>query len=69
MEKLKEEAVNGKITLKVWCASDDSEIEKSLISSFVNEYSADGVVINVDVKSSVGEDAAAGKLIESPILV
>ena len=63
-----EEAKNngGNIELKLWCSGDDGPFEKTLVEKFEKEYSTDGVTIDVKVKTSYGEDAAGGKVLESP---
>ena len=65
-EEMKKEAVNGKISLKVWCASTDLAFEKTIAKEFAEKFSGDGITVEVDVRGTIGEDAAGGKIIESP---
>lgn len=64
--EMKKEAVDGKISLKLWCAGSDLEFEKRLANEFAAKFSGDGINIKVDLKGAIGEDAAGGKIIESP---
>ena len=63
---LAKEAVNGKISLKVWCSGDDLKFEKSRIEEFKKKYAGSGYTFDIKVIGSFGEDSAASKIIESP---
>ena len=65
-EEMKKEAVDGTVSLKVWCASTDLAFEKTIAEEFAQKFSGNGLTVKVDVRGTIGEDAAGGKIIESP---
>ncbi len=65
-ELMKEEAKDGKITLKVWCSSDDGKFEKSRAAEFEKMFSDSGYELKVDVRSTIGEGDAGGKIVDDP---
>lgn len=60
------EAKDGKIVLKVWCASDDSKFEKYVIEKFKEMYADSRYEISISLNANIGEDTAAGKVVEDP---
>ncbi len=60
------EATGGKISMKLWCSGDDLKFEKKLIEEFKEKYKDDRFEIKIQASGAIGEDAAGGKIVESP---
>lgn len=60
------EKTDGKITMKVWCSSGDLKFEKTLIKEFEDKYADSRYTFSIKPNGAIGEDAAGGKIIESP---
>jgi len=56
----------GTIKLELWCSSDDSKFEKTLVKEFKEKYGDSRYKFDIKVNSSYGEDKAGGKILESP---
>ena len=64
-EAMKKEAIDGVVKLKVWCSSDDRNIEQELTSEFKKMFEDSELIIDIKVGVS-NEDQAVAKLIENP---
>ncbi len=63
--KIKEEAADGEIAIRLWCAGDDRAFEKNLCDEFIKKFSQEGAQIKITIVSK-GEDEAGTKLVEMP---
>ena len=63
--RLLQDAVDGSIELKLWCASADVDFEKTLAREFEEKFSQTGAEIKVKV-IGVNENSAAFDIIDSP---
>ena len=57
---------NGKISLYIWCSSDDESFESTLAKSFEETFADPRYELKVTVDSGIGEDKAADKVKEGP---
>lgn len=68
IDQMKKEADQngGKISLKVWCATNDFEFEKARCEAFKNDFlgSNPGFTIDINVRNAIGEPDAGGKIVE-----
>ena len=60
------EAKDGVIELKVWCANADKAFETYVINKFKELYADDRYELTVKLNANIGEDTAAGKIVEDP---
>lgn len=64
IEKIKAEAVDGVVTLKFWCTSDDMTFEKTQIEKFKETFSDPSFEYKISVVA-VGEDESGRKVLEA----
>ena len=62
-ERLKTEAKDGKISLKVWAPSNSKDFVKSMVEKFKTTYAVDGVTYEIKVVEK-GEDKCINSLTE-----
>ena len=60
------EQTDNKISLKVWCAGNDANLEKYLVNKFKEKYNDSRYELNVIVLPGIGEDKAGDQLLQDP---
>ncbi|MDD6488361.1 MAG: extracellular solute-binding protein [Clostridia bacterium] len=60
------EKTDNVVKLKVWCASNDGNLEKHLAQKFVEKYSDSRYELKVTVLPGIGEDNAGDQILQDP---
>lgn len=60
------EKTDNKISLKIWCASNDAKLEKYLVEKFKTLYSDSRYELSIKVAPGIGEDNAGDQILQDP---
>lgn len=60
------EKTDNKISLKMWCASNDAKLEKYLVEKFKTLYADSRYELSIKVAPGIGEDNAGDQILQDP---